>query len=432
MTATQKTPEPHDEGDKETSAHTVDAAEQNFREQLSPQQVQDREEALAEDESDSLYFWDQRPELTYIRDFARAKHTNPWALFMACAVRIAVCVPPNVMLSRPGYPDDPLNLYVAICGDPGTGKGVTTRLALQLVPNLIDAFEGIPASGESIGSFYAHRTILPAENGQEKPGRRASALECVTPRALIDAPEIQVIGGESDRRGSILAPQLASGFSGEALGVRLKKESDSLEVPANAYRLCAITGIQPLSAMGLFGDRQSGVGLSTRFLFAPSRDPAFPAQHLNNPASIPCFPFDPYSDAYRSLWEQFKELSHELYSAVYDARGISGLSDIQREQWHLIRFVLPPESEQDLNDDLIRKNLGIGDDGNAHLLQIRERLAAILTILGYPYRQPEIKDGNIYQCRELEADGLHCARVQARARPASPQCRGTSQQPTSR
>ena len=75
-------------------------------------------------------FWHARSELTYIHDYARACQVSPWALLSVVLARVCAAVPPHVA-TQPLYGNAPgtLNLFVAVLGGSGDGKGLTERMA---------------------------------------------------------------------------------------------------------------------------------------------------------------------------------------------------------------------------------------------------------------------------------------------------------------
>ena len=209
-------------------------------------------------------FWHARSELTYIHDYARACQVSPWALLSVVLARVCAAVPPHVA-TQPLYGDAPgtLNLFVAVLGGSGDGKGLTERMARTLLPDIRNATTALPVSGEGIPAVFATRET------QEEDGRR-TVISCINPRALLSVPEITALGGSAKRLGSTLIPTLTSAYSGEALGGFNKNEANRLMVPEYGYRIALVTGVQPHN-LNVIMDEE-GTGLPQRFLWADTAD----------------------------------------------------------------------------------------------------------------------------------------------------------------
>jgi hypothetical protein len=72
-------------------------------------------------------FWDARPVLRHIRDFARARRVGPWALLGCVLVRVVAAVPPNVVLPAMIGGNASLNLFLGVVSVSGGGKGTAER-----------------------------------------------------------------------------------------------------------------------------------------------------------------------------------------------------------------------------------------------------------------------------------------------------------------
>ena len=65
-------------------------------------------------------FFEARPALRNLRDFARARHVAPWALLGVVLARVAAAVPPSVYCRPTHGTVASLNFFVAICGLSGS------------------------------------------------------------------------------------------------------------------------------------------------------------------------------------------------------------------------------------------------------------------------------------------------------------------------
>lgn len=250
-------------------------------------------------------FWESRLLFSYVRDYARACRVAPTALLDAVLTRISAVIPPT--LTAPAFVGSSpitLNLFLALWGASGAGKGSTISTAASLVPNLRGAVETQPASGEGLVAIFAGRRF---RENPEDPKAHDSELCCVSPRALLNIPEIRSLGGAASRQGSTVVPTLTSAFSGEALGAWNKSESDRLMAPRYGYSLALITGVQPANADILASE--AGTGLPQRFLWASTGDPQAPDQRPDRPegglpVSLDLIPHDPDRDMLDFLYQQ--------------------------------------------------------------------------------------------------------------------------------
>ena len=83
------------------------------------------------------WFWELTPTLRHIRDFAYARLVGPWAVLGVALARVVAVVPPTVQLPPWSCGNASLNLFVALVGLSGDGKGgpeKTARDAFRLGP----------------------------------------------------------------------------------------------------------------------------------------------------------------------------------------------------------------------------------------------------------------------------------------------------------
>jgi hypothetical protein len=67
--------------------------------------------------------WDQRPELHHVCAFARSRRAAPWAVLGALLVRAIRQIPPWATLPPLIGGRVAVNLFTALTGESGTGKG---------------------------------------------------------------------------------------------------------------------------------------------------------------------------------------------------------------------------------------------------------------------------------------------------------------------
>lgn len=308
-------------------------------------------------------FWTARPVLRYIRDYARATRISPMTLLVDVLTRVSVVTPPNVVLPPlVGAAPGSLNMFVAVVGGPGSGKGIASAAAAQLMPDIRGAVTTQPASGEGLAAIYVNRVPVPEDEGGRKNETR---LHCVTPRALLSIEEIGALGGASSRQGSTVLPTLCSAWSGEPLGAFNKMESNRLTVPAHAYRLGLTVGVQPAAAATLFDG--VGTGLPQRFLWAETIDPQAPEYRPDRPAgSLPCdlsaIPTDPQPNT---------------LDAIYQAGTIRGALGFEPTE---LEFPDEAYRESDTRRLAVLHGAGV-QPLDSHAMQVKAKVSALLAIL---------------------------------------------------
>lgn len=216
-------------------------------------------------------FWDARPELRHLHDFARARLVAPWAVLGVALARIITATPHQVCLPPIVGGKASLNLFVGLVGPSGSGKGAAEAVAAEAitVPYIESHNVG---SGEGIAHGYKHR-----EKGNLVWNDDRHAV-------LFSVPEIDSLAAQGDRKGATLMPQLRSGWTGEQLGFGYADPMKRIIVEAHEYRLCLVAGIQPGRAGCLLDDADGGT--PQRFLWMPATDPRAPDTEPDAPKPI--------------------------------------------------------------------------------------------------------------------------------------------------
>lgn len=205
-------------------------------------------------------FWTTRPVLDHVRTFARARRVSPWAVLGVVLARITTAVPPFVVLPALVGGHGSLNLFIGLVGNPGAGKGTAECAAADAVDLGCD----IETAGVGSGEGIAHMFCTRAKDGVNQ---HAQAV-------MFTVAEIDTLTALGDRRGSTLLPELRKAWSGERLGFAYADPTKRLPLPAHAYRLGVVAGIQPERAGHLLDDRDAGT--PQRFLWLPATDPHAP------------------------------------------------------------------------------------------------------------------------------------------------------------
>lgn len=308
-------------------------------------------------------FFEARPVLRYIRDYARASRIAPMTLLVDVLARVSVITPPNVVLPPlVGAAPGSLNMFVAVVGGPGSGKGIASAAAAQLMPDVRGAVTTQPASGEGLAAIYVNRVPVPEDEGGHKGETR---IHCVTPRALLSIEEIGALGGASSRQGSTVLPTLCSAWSGEPLGAFNKMESNRLTVPAHAYRLGLTVGVQPAAAATLFDG--VGTGLPQRFLWAETIDPQAPEYRPDRPAgNLPC-----------DLSAIPCDTQPNTLDAIYQAGTIRGALGFEPTE---LEFPDEAYRESDTRRLAVLHGAGV-QPLDSHAMQVKAKVSALLALM---------------------------------------------------
>lgn len=206
-------------------------------------------------------FWSSRTFLTHVRDFARARQAAPWPTLLVVLARADTATEPNIVLPALVGSYKSLNLFVALVGVSGGGKGASEGAGS-------DAVEFVNGNGDTI-----EIPELPIGSGEgiARSFQRPDAAGDPVRRVLFNIAEVDTLGALGKRQGATLMPELRKVYSGEQLGFANAGKDTRTAVAAHAYRACVIIGVQPLKAEPLLGDAHGGT--PQRILWAKTSDP---------------------------------------------------------------------------------------------------------------------------------------------------------------
>ena len=209
------------------------------------------------------------PGLDKVAKAAKTRDVNPWGVLGAVMAWVAVDIPPEVTTLGEQQGKGTFNLFVALCGEPGAGKGRTMQLASDMVRreirgNFVTAefnkpMRGPVGSPEGMISVLRPRTAAEDEDEDNQPPELA--------RVIFEVAEINRLYGERRAQESTQEGTLLSMWSNENVGVLRKKEQDTLAVEAWSYRACFLVGAQAKWVHRLAGETSDG--LAQRWLYLP-------------------------------------------------------------------------------------------------------------------------------------------------------------------
>lgn len=267
LTAGQKTPRQPSGPDPLEDTYTVT--------------VENLDHDTGEITENQINFWQTRPILQHVHDYARARMAAPWATLGAVLVRVVASTPWTVHLPPIVGGKGSLNTTVAIMAPSGGGKGAAEAVARDAVywPHIPEYQIG---SGEAIAHCLKYR-VPPKDGGGtdwSEPGHNA----------LISMSEVDKLAGQAARQGSTIMPELRKAWSGESLGHVTADQSRRIPIEEHTYRVSLILGVQPLRAQFLLDD--SAGGFPQRTIWLPATDPHAPDSEPEPPAPITWKPPD--------------------------------------------------------------------------------------------------------------------------------------------
>lgn len=296
-------------------------------------------------------FWSARAELNHCHDFAKARRAAPWAVLVNCLLRVVMVTDPFVVLPALSGGIASLNLFCVQVGKSGTGKGVAYTAAREAVNFNRMIAEVTPGSGEAIAHAYMQRN-------------KDGSIEQHTTANLFDIPELDTLLALTQRTASTLLPELRKAWMGERLGFHYVDKFKRLPVPAHAYRMCLIAGVQPERVGWLLNDSDGGT--PQRFLWVPVNDSSAPDEAPDEPSQLNWQSPIWYSDAWQpsrvtvSVCQQAKKEiddtrlkslrgeslgldSHGMLNQLKVATALAifnGATEVRLEDWQLANYFM--------------------------------------------------------------------------------------------
>lgn len=229
-----------------------------------------------EDVINSFAWFFNHQGLDAIHTASKMRGVNPWGTLGAAVTRINADIDPRVTLNTAKWGKGTLNLFTVLCGEPGSGKGITQQLARDLIQRGTHnnyALAGIDNLAQKpVGSPEAMALALAAQeldtNDDDDENANKPLMEPLLRRVLFSADEMTRVYGERRSQESTQEGVLLSMWSNENLGALRKREQDNIDVDAWTYRACFIASAQAKWVHRLAGE--TSAGLAQRWLYMPA------------------------------------------------------------------------------------------------------------------------------------------------------------------
>lgn len=220
------------------------------------------------------------PLLSHVRTYANAVGVGPWSLLGSTLARCVAEVAPHVRLPAYVGGDASANLYVALVDQSGGGKSSSHKAAEAAFTGMAYARQVPNGTGEGLLATFLTKT--------PKADRDADAT--LPPWRLHDNPQVLMYVDEigqlqvgSSRQGATIEPILRSMWNGEHVGTNNADVDRNRNLPAHAYRLALVAGVQPGLAGSLLNSQATTSGTAQRWIWLTTSDPFAPVVRPDRP-----------------------------------------------------------------------------------------------------------------------------------------------------
>ncbi|WP_433038909.1 hypothetical protein [Actinomycetospora sp. CA-053990] len=207
-------------------------------------------------------FWEARPVLTEVRDFAYARRVSPWALLGNALCMVLTAVPPSYVLPGTVGSEAGLNFFMAAVAKSGGGKDTSAGAAEDYVQLEKELKQVTPGSGEGINKQFAVKF-----KPKGKPYVQVNQANSV----MFVCSEVDTLNALKNRDSSTLGSELRKAWSGDRLGFAYATEDKAVTIQKHRYRMTMTVNVQPGRAGAILGEAAGGT--PQRFLWMPATDP---------------------------------------------------------------------------------------------------------------------------------------------------------------
>jgi hypothetical protein len=302
--------------------------------------------------ADEEAFWTARPELDHVRRFALPRRCSPWAVLGVVLTRVVCATPPKVQLPPLVGGRASLNLFVALVGLSGGGKGAAQTVGAEAVdverayglsmPRSVSFATHTVGSGQGLAHAYVR-------------WEKGTGMVPYATSALFTIEEVDHLVGLTGQNGSTLLPELRRLYMGEKLGHMYVDVQKRAEVPAHSYRAGLIMGVQPARAGVLLDDADGGT--PQRVLWF---EVAYPHPDEKPEPTQARWPWNP------PRWNN----DHVVVNGSGPAMPHAALATM----------AVPKVAADEIDAAALARARGLGDPLDGHRLLAQEKVAAALAI----------------------------------------------------
>jgi len=228
-------------------------------------------------------FWRARTELEHIRQAAHSRQRSADGVLGCVLARIAAFTPPCWKLPAIVGAESTLATYAVLVGPSGAGKSSAKDAAIDLLPTSLESVADDLPLGSGEGLIEAYFDWIE----EDKPsGKGTTRVKRQTRHgAFLTLDEGQALADLGARKGSTLAPNLRSAWTGTTLGNTNASAETRRQLQRGNYTLGLVIGLQPGLAAALLDD--STGGLPQRFAWFNVIDPTIPDTPTPWPGPLP-------------------------------------------------------------------------------------------------------------------------------------------------
>lgn len=203
-------------------------------------------------------FWDARPMLAHLREYATERLVPRWALLGHTLLRFAATIPPCYVLPPTIGAYGSLNLYIALIGPSAGGKTTSGDASQWAVPLPFEPKQAPLGTGQGMTRCY----MTP---GAEKP-------TYVTDSMIFKIDEVTKLKAYLSKADTTLLGELNTAWVGSTLGAANADPTKTAILSSHTYRLGLHVGVQPDYADVLLD--HVGSGFPQRFLWFDAHLPS--------------------------------------------------------------------------------------------------------------------------------------------------------------
>jgi hypothetical protein len=224
-------------------------------------------------------FYVERPELAGVRRWAHERDASADPVLYATLARLAGMVPHKLRIDTGVLKPASLNLFVAACGPPGSGKSSSVDVSDGLYQCAFNDFrDGLPlGSGEGmVETFFGWVHVDDESREPKKDGtfHQIRVKKQLYHNAFLVADEGQAMLKMMEKSGSVLAETIRTLWVGATAGQNNASAETRRILPKGSYSLGLFVGFQPDTIQPLLADAAGGT--PQRFVYCWVVDETIP------------------------------------------------------------------------------------------------------------------------------------------------------------